>query len=809
MYDFFDFFIKNDFQMTGLLFAGLLFLIFFVLLFYTPLLSKVFFPAFGYKKYGDYLPFDQIQGDDMTVKLKDGTLVRAFRIGGVQTGMMDEGQNQRLFELKQSLFNQIKDKDAVLRFYTIRTKTVYDDDYEFDQNILQRIYNKWKKQGLKIFDNKNYLVLSVFGADAAERISGHTNAILSILSVFNARVMRHGEQENIAALFARILSPVSMPVVLQANQSMNELVSSDNAEFLPDGVVRFNFGTDEKYASIVSLKIAPDFIDTDFFEQALGLQCEVVAMSAFRIYNSVNAERLMRRKQSSESSNQNSQRIVSEQIDQAYERIDENAMGTQTFVDFYPSFMIFGATIGDLAANVSEMKKICAAFGVAPVAEVFALKASFFSQIPGFDDFPRGFNVLSGAAAASLPLGFSPPGIPNSDWGRGPLVVFPTSSGTPYQFQFHVSDQPGAVGHTLVIGPTGGGKTTLFSFLIAQSLRHQKLKAFFFDRNRGAEIFTLATGGKYVSLENRSQNADKIAASFNAKMNPLKLEDSEYNRAFLRKWLALLANASKPADLDEVARAVSVVFDYLDDKDKLLKNLYTACFSSAGDIRGELKKWVDPLQYGSAFNEDTDTLDLFSRLTTFDFTDVLSDPVLAPAVISYILHRINSITLSSGSPALIMIDETAPMLENKMFRDNFITGLQEGRKNRQCYMAAFQRANVIDKLGIGDVVRGQAQTILFFRNPAATNEDYGYWNLNQTEMAFIKGTAYPNLRRAVLLSRPITGESVILNTELGGLGNLLKLFESGRPSVLLAEELYRQFGSGFVDHYLKQVETDE
>jgi hypothetical protein len=37
----------------------------------------------------------------------------------------------------------------------------------------------------------------------------------------------------------------------------------------------------------------------------------------------------------------------------------------------------------------------------------------------------------------------------------------------------------------------------------------------------------------------------------------------------------------------------------------------------------------------------------------------------------------------------------------------------------------------------------------------------------------------------------------------------LKLFESGRPSVLLAEELYRQFGSGFVDHYLKQVEVDE
>jgi type IV secretion system protein VirB4 len=557
------------------------------------------------------------------------------------------------------------------------------------------------------------------------------------------------------------------------------------------------------------MKFAPDFIDTDFFEQTLGLQCEVVSMNAFRIHNAVNMERLIRQKRSSESSNQNSQKIVSEQIEQAYEKIDENVSGNQMFVDFYPTFMIFGASKEELEKNISEMKKVCAGFGVTPAVEDFALKVSFFSQIPGFDDFPRGFNILSGAAAAALPLGFIPSGVPNSDWGRGPIVVFPTSAGTPYQFQFHVSEQQGAVGHTLVIGPTGGGKTTLFSFLIAQSLRHPKLKAFFFDRNRGAEIFTLASGGKYISLENRSQNADKISASFNARLNPLKMEDNEYNRAFLRKWLAMLANATEPADLDEIARAVSVVFDYLADGDKLLKNLYTACFSSGGGVRGELKKWVDPLQYGGVFNDEKDTLDLFARLTTFDFTDVLGDAVLAPAVISYILHRINSITLSSGSPALIMIDETAPMLENKMFRDNFITGLQEGRKNRQCYMAAFQRANVIDKLGVGDVVRGQAQTVLFFRNPAATGEDYGYWKLNPTEMAFIKGTAYPNLKRAVLLSRPITGESVILNTELGGLGSLLKLFESGRPSVLLAEELYRQFGSGFVEHYLKQVDTDE
>jgi type IV secretion system protein VirB4 len=589
---------------------------------------------------------------------------------------------------------------------------------------------------------------------------------------------------------------------------LNSLAASDNVEFAGGGLIKFNFGTSVRYASFVSVKMAPDFIDTDFFEEAASVASEMIVMEAFAVRGAADIEKFLRQKRSSESSNKNSSAVVEEQLSEAELMTDENISGNQVFVNFYPTFMLLSENEDVLADAVSDLKKICAGYGVSPVVEDFAARPAFFSMMPGFNDFPRGFNILSGAAGAALPLSFVPTGLVNSDWGPGPLAVFPTYAGTPYFFQFHVSEAPGAVGHSLVIGPTGGGKTTLFSFLIAQSLRHPKLKAFFFDRNRGAEIFTLAAGGKYVGLENKSQSRD-AAAAFQARLNPLKMEDTEANRAFLRRWLAMLAETGAPQDLDEIARAVSVVFDYLGDKDRLLKNIHAACFGSGGSVRAALKKWVDPLQYGDVFNEEKDTLDLFSRLTTFDFTDILSDPILAPAVISYTLHRINTITLAGGNPALIMIDETAPMLENKMFRDNFITGLQEGRKNRQCYMAAFQRANVIDKLGMGDVVRGQAQTVLFFRNQAATVEDYQYWRLNPTEMAFIKGTAYPNLKRAVLLSRPISGESVILNTELGGIGNLLKLFESGRPNVLLAEELYRQFGSNFVDEYLKRVDVKE
>ena len=772
-------------------------LVFVILMMYVPTIVKHVFPKFGYKHYADYIPFETVYTDN-SLELDNGSLIRVYRVSGVQTSMQTEEQRSKFLDLRSQIFNQIHDPNVTLRFFTIRDAVAENTDYEFDQPVLQSIYDKWHSQGLRIFVNNYYIVLSVKGGvNSRDLLNQYGNYIESILAPYNPKVLENDSRDNMAKFFGRIFSPITKPSPQVCNEEIKELSTVDDVEFLSDGNVKYISGDREYYSSLISFRAAPDYLDEDFFDSVNTIQTEMICMNGFKIMGAADVEAVLRQRRSTASNENDS---TEEQISDAESVMDENVSGNQTLVNYYPLFIIFGKTEEELKNYVDEFKKICASFGVSPIQENFASKVSWFSMVPGFDTFPRTFKMLSRAAAITVPMSSTPRGIANSDWGQGPLVVFPTAQGTPYQFQFHVSDKPAAVGHTLTIGPTGGGKTTLFSFLIAQSLRHKKLKAFFFDRNKGAEIFTLAVGGKYITM----QDKEKSDSAFLTHLNPLKMQDTVANRAFLRRWFAMISEQNDAISADEIARAVSVNFDYLSDKDRMLKNLWESCFSSSGNMRSALKKWVDPLQYGQIFNEDTDTLDLQSRLTTFDFTDILQDATLAPAVISYILHRINNITVSGGNPSLIMIDETAPMLENKMFRDNFITGLQEGRKNRQAYMVAFQRANVLDKLGIGDVVRGQAQTIMFFRNPAADAADYEHWNLNPLEMAFIQGKAYPNLKRAVLLARPVNNESVILNTELGGLGNLLRLFESGRSSVLLAEDLYRQFGSAFVAEYLKK-----
>lgn len=801
--NFFQYFAGSGFPITMTVVVMIAVFAFIILMIYIPVLTRKVFPKFGYAKYASYLPFDKVFNDN-SMSMTDGSLIRVYKVAGIQTSLQDDETKEKFLDLRAQLFNQIRDPNVVLRFYMIRDAVNENTKYEFHQQTLQRIYDKWRGQGLKIFLNNYYIVLSVAGGDAREKLNQYGNYIESILAPYKPKVMRNDSRDNMACFIGRILSPISKPQPKYADNNIANVTTVDDVEFLKDGFVRYISGENQLFAAMLSFKMSPDYLDEEFFDTLSTIQTEMISMNGFRIMGTADVESTIRQKRAV--ADEKKQLSTEEQIFQAEGAMDENISGNQSLVNYYPLFVLFGKSKDELQKYVDEFKKIAASFGISPVVETFASKVSWFAQIPGFDVFPRTFKLLSKAAAISIPMSSQPRGIENSDWGNGPLVVFPTAQGTPYQFQFHVSDKPAAVGHTLTIGPTGGGKTTLFSFLIAQSLRHPKLKAFFFDRNKGAEIFTLAVGGKYITMNGKEKVStnNKVEESFLTHLNPLKMPDSAANRAFLRRWFSIISGQNDAMSADEIARAVSVNFDYLSEKDRLLKNLWESCFSSSGNMRAALKKWVDPLQYGDMFNETSDTLDLNSRLTTFDFTDILQDEILSPAVISYILHRINNITVSGGNPSLIMIDETAPMLENKMFRDNFIAGLQEGRKNRQAYMVAFQRANVLDKLGIGDVVRGQAQTVLFFRNPAADANDYAHWNLNPLEMAFIQGKAYPNLKRAVLLSRPVNGESVILNTELGGLGNLLRLFESGRSSVLLAEELYKMYGSNFVNEYLKK-----
>ena len=109
-----------------------------------------------------------------------------------------------------------------------------------------------------------------------------------------------------------------------------------------------------------------------------------------------------------------------------------------------------------------------------------------------------------------------------------------TTSSTPYFFNLHHGD----LGNFTLIGPSGSGKTVVLNFLVAQAQKFAP-RTFFFDKDRGAEIFIRAIGGHYDVLRPGTQSG----------FNPLALPDTAENRAFLRGWLVAAGHtANRPVE---------------------------------------------------------------------------------------------------------------------------------------------------------------------------------------------------------------------------------------------------------------------
>lgn len=755
----------------------------------------------------DFLPFAELMSDGMTIRCTNGSYARVFRITGLDLGSATPEKVYSMMEARKAWIDNLSELQIVCRVITDRERTALDNEQgNFNNEILEKVSEVWMSNMSRVYSNKHYIILSVVDRkDALKDLNYASQSLVATLGEYG--VMQMFESPDSPAtdsplyIFSRLCSPVSKPMPKVRNAKgaeLNEMLTADHIHFTrEDGIIRFFSGDKELYEIVMGIRTTGDYMDESMIVSLLSIDCELVLLHNVRPIFKPQARMMLIQQQRMATLTSFSSEVVN-QYGQALSTIEDSDADYQALTEYAMSIIIKGTSKEELDFGESEVQRICRTYGVTPVREGWVTQATFFSQFPTYDTYPRTYRYLS--RVVSLAISFDKPseGFGKSDWGPGAITVFRTMSGSAYRFQFHVSSEESAVAHCCIIGPTGQGKTTLLTFLAGQAMRHSDLKVFFFDRHRGAEIFTRSIGGAYVGFDGDEKNVS---------LNPFDTANTPNNRAFLRRWMKSITMADDALSEREVARAVTTAFDYLRPEERIMKNLYKSCFSPTGTMRRELYRWVNPDQYGNIFNADTDSLDLKSkRFMAFDFTHIFEDDTLAPAVISYIMHRIQGETGETGVPSLIMIDETAPMLKHPMFRDYFIIGLQEGRKKRQAYLCAFQQPNIIDKLGVGEVIRGQCQTVIFFRNPQAMMEDYANWNLTQSELDFVFGRTYRDFPYAILLSRPATGESVVLDVNLGALGPYLKLYNSGRKNVLLVEQLIKEYGEeNFVTKYLNMA----
>ena len=555
----------------------------------------------------DFLPFSCLDADGATIHCKNGSLARVFEIRGLDLTLTAPEERAQLVEMRKRWLDSMAETEIVARVITMRELVQLDKTNTQKNLVTKMISNMWMNSLTRVFTNRHYIVLSVNDRkNAMKDLTQASDALTSILAAYSPVLIsektqhRHHDKSPFW-LFARLASPLTKPQPLIGNNSgdlLNSLLTADAIHFTKDeGLMRFFAGDREKYCAVIGIRKPGDFMNEQMIETLSSLNVELTITHNINPMPYAKANALLMQ-QHAQARLTSPSAGVHQQYSTAMAKLDPSDEDAQTLDRYAMTIYLFG-TKEEIQFGQEEVERVCRLFDITPCREGWGAQAAFFSQFPTYDVYPKTFLYLSRVVACALGLNTTSAGLMKSDWGNMPVSYFSTVMGTPYAFQFHVSSEPYATAHAVVIGPTGKGKTTLYSFLAGQAMRFPDLNVYFFDRFNGAKIFAMALDAPYIRF-----NCDKGETS----LNPFALEDTPDARAFLRMWLSSITGRTDDMSLQEIARAVTTAYDYLRPEERVLKNLHTSCFAPTSPMRSALKRWVQHDIYGQIFNSSPASL---------------------------------------------------------------------------------------------------------------------------------------------------------------------------------------------------------
>lgn len=767
----------------------------------VPAITRFVFPSPRETHLSDFLPFEGISPDGATVMMKNGHVSRYFYVSGIDQSFMGSGETLAAARFRKEFLDGLAELSATVRIFTTRRKIELNDDYDFPNEVAKNVADKWNGQFTTSYKTQNVICLTGKRLSILEEAQQVLETSLNRFGVYPLTQdgSKNPERLTLGEFLSGMTSPASKNAPTGTGLNLSDVLASDVVWFRPDGLIEFSSGESKKYASAIGIKKLGDDMNSTLTSELSSLQCE---MNISRFVEPIGkTEALIRLEQhrklaiaSAFSGN------VNDQFHAAMGMVEGVDDKRSALCSYSEVIFVYGSTIEEVTKNENSVRSVIATNGAVAVRETGASQASWFLQFPTLDLLPRPYKLFTYNIAFDYTLDRPATGVENSDWGPGPIATFKTASNTVYQHNFHISDADAALGHGVVIAPTGVGKTVLMEFLSLMSSRHTDVKHFFFDRYHGTAIYNLAMNGQYLSL-----NAEPLPWSKTGGMNPFDCDDTKSNREFLKLWMATITNTVDHEGKAEISDAVDLAFEELDRDQRSIAAIHQACFTPGSEIKSELYQWVDPAQYGDIFNADRDAINLDGNwLTTFDMTKLLEDPKLGSATVNYLMHKIRDTMSRENKPAFIFIDETEPLLKDPNFLRLFEVALQEFRKKRGVVISVFQRPEALAKSNVSQLVRQQSGTYYLFQNPGAKAADYREFELSEKELAFVLGqsSVARKAKRSILLKRPLTQESVIVDVDLSNLGPHLKIFSSSSTDVKLVSELYTKFEGRWIERYL-------
>jgi type IV secretion system protein VirB4 len=341
-------------------------------------------------------------------------------------------------------------------------------------------------------------------------------------------------------------------------------------------------------------------------------------------------------------------------------------------------------TVWDQDAAVAEdkLKLVMQAFdreGFVTKAERVHALAAWLSSHPG-----NGLDNVHRTHQHSLTLAHLCPGLtatwpgPERDdyFNAGPWFYAHTERSTLFRVVNHVRD----VGHFLVLGATGSGKSTLGNFLRAQWMQYPHAQAKLFDLDGHGRLLTYLLGGHWHDLGSPTLRLQPLRHCDHPQRYGLilqwlldLLEDYEVPRVgevqayvgstltklaklppsqrTLSTLLTLMAEQSRGTELHAKAGRIDAQgISHPDMELKRLVTLHTA-------VRTALKRFTHDGDYGGVFDADVDDL-VDHPVQTFELRSLLQRPRLLGPILRYVLMQVE-LQMTTEAPMLLLLDDAA------------------------------------------------------------------------------------------------------------------------------------------------------
>ncbi|KRW97253.1 MAG: conjugal transfer protein TrbE [Xanthobacteraceae bacterium] len=315
-------------------------------------------------------------------------------------------------------------------------------------------------------------------------------------------------------------------------------------------------------------------------------------------------------------------------------------------------------------------------------------------------------------------------------FGAPPLLYGKTEGSTPFRLSLHVGD----VGHTLVVGPTGAGKSVLLALMALQFRRYDRAQVFAFDFGGSIRAAALAMGGDWHDLGGGLTEGSDASVS----LQPLARIHDTYERAWAADWIVAILMREGIAITPEVKEHIWTALTSLASapaEERTITGL--AVLLQSNDLKQALRPYCVGGPYGRLLDAEAEHLGS-ADVQAFEIEGLVGTGA-APAVLAYLFHRIGD--RLDGRATLLIIDEGWLALDDEGFAGQLREWLKTLRKKNASVIFATQSLSDIDGSNIAPAIIESCPTRLLLPNERAIEPQitaiYRRFGLNDRQIELI------------------------------------------------------------------------